>query len=89
MVVDVYDTYAKSANGAVVHFDVVVPAQTNAETAYRFACQWLDSVGLGDAELKQSRCRFCHSENAGPVVVSDIERDGFHIIRMEGCPISD
>ncbi len=89
MIVDVWDTYAKSAGGSTVHFDVLVPTGTSAETAYEFACQWLEKVGLGDAALKQSRCRFCHSENAGPDVVNDIERHGFHIIRMEGCPRED
>lgn len=86
MIVDVYDTYAKSPSGTTIHFDVLVPTKTTAETAYKFALVWLEKVNLADAELKQTRCRFCHSENAGANVVSDIQRDGYHIIRMEGCP---
>ncbi len=86
MKVDVYDTYATSASRTTIHFDVLVPTETSSETAFAYARQWLDKVGLGDAELKQSRCNFCHSEKADARVVSDIETDGFHIIRMEGCP---
>jgi Domain of unknown function (DUF2024) len=86
MIVDVYDTYAKSPSGATIHFDVLVPAKTSPETAFGYALEWLKKVDLADAELKQARCRFCHSENAGAKIVSDIQRDGYHIIRMEGCP---
>ncbi len=86
MRVDVYDTYATSPAGATIHFDVLVPADVNADIAFGFALQWLKRVGLGEATLHQSRCSFCHSENAGAQVVADIERDGYHIIAMEGCP---
>ena len=84
MKVDVYDTYATGSDGAIVHFDVLVPAGTNAATAYHYACTWLAAVGLNHAELKQSRCNYCHTENASNDVVSDIEADGYHIIRMDG-----
>lgn len=86
MKVDVFDTYATRSDGATVHFDVVVPTGTDPSAAYVYATQWLKSVGLGRAELKQSRCNFCHTEIASQQVASDIEVDGFHIIRMEGCP---
>jgi Domain of unknown function (DUF2024) len=86
MKVDVFDTYARSGNGKTIHFDVLVPTGTEADTAFGFAVQWLKDVGLVDAELMQSRCNFCHTENAGPNVISDIEREGYHILRMEGCP---
>lgn len=86
MKVDVYDTYATSPAGTTIHFDVLVPTDVDADTAFGFARQWLKRVGLGEAVLKQSRCNFCHSENAGAQVVADIERDGYHIIAMEGCP---
>jgi len=86
MKVDVFDTYATRNDGATIHFDVVVPTGTVPDTAYKYAIQWLKSVGLGDADLKQSRCNFCHTESASQRVVSDIEVNGFYIIRMEGCP---
>lgn len=86
MKVDVYDTYATGGDGSTVHFDVLVPNGTAPTQAFEFACHWLAAVGLSSAELKQSRCNFCHTENASPRVIIDIENDGYHIIRMEGCP---
>jgi len=83
---DIYDTYATAVDGTTIHFDVLVPAGAEADTAFEYARQWLTSVGLQDADLKQSRCRFCHAEAASDEVRDDIQNDGFHIIRMEGCP---
>ncbi len=86
MKVDVYDTYATSPKGETIHFDVLVQTKTSPETAFEYARQWLASVGLHNATLKQSRCNFCHSENARQETVEDIEKIGYHIIQMEGCP---
>ncbi len=86
MKVDVYDTYATAGNGNMIHFDVLLPTDTPPESALKFARQWLASVGLSDATVEQSRCNFCHSENAQPQVIKDIELSGYHIIKMEGCP---
>ena len=86
MKVAVYDTYASAADGRTIHFDVLVPTTTSADTAFEYAQEWLASVKLQDAELKQSRCRFCHTEEANPQVAANIARDGYHIIQMEGCP---
>lgn len=86
MKVDVYDTYATGTDKKTIHFDVLVPTGTTGDIAFKFAKEWLAQVGLSQAELKQSRCNFCHTESASPRVVTDIERDGYHILRMEGCP---
>ncbi|MEZ6033437.1 MAG: DUF2024 family protein [Planctomycetaceae bacterium] len=86
MRVDVYDTYATGKDQQTIHFDVLVPTGTTGELAFKFAREFLAGVGLSDAELKQSRCNFCHTEDAGQDVMSDIETDGYHILRMEGCP---
>ncbi len=88
MQVDVYDTYATSRTGSTMHFDLLVQSSCTAGAAFEFAKLWLTSVGHGDATLKQSRCSFCRSENAKSEVLHDIERDGFHIVRLGGCPPS-
>ncbi|MCH9649470.1 MAG: DUF2024 family protein [Deltaproteobacteria bacterium] len=85
MKVHVYDTYATAQNGSTIHFDVLVPAEVPADTAFRFAQQWLSTAGHSNATLEQSRCNFCHAENANPAMLRDIERDGFHILELEGC----
>lgn len=86
MKVDVYDTYAKSKTGQTIHFDVLLASPSEPSTAYEYALNWLSELEEDGAELHQSRCNFCHSENASETVIADIESKGFHILQMEGCP---
>jgi hypothetical protein len=85
MKVDVYDTCATSSNGSLLHFDVIVPSGTDRHLAFRFACDYAVDLepGIG---MKQERCNFCHSENSSAAMLSDIQRQGFYILPMEGCP---
>lgn len=86
MKIDVYDTYAKSATGQTIHFDVFVPSDTVADAAFQFAIAWLEEIGQTEATLTQDQCRFCHQETASEAVVADIEKKGFYILQLEGCP---
>lgn len=86
MRVDVYDTYASSKAGHTIHFDVLLLSPSEASKAYEYAVKWLGDIGEKDAKLSQSRCTYCHSENASTAVIADIESNGFHILQMEGCP---
>lgn len=86
MRVDVYDTYATSKTGQTIHFDVLLASPSEASKAYEYAVKWLVDIGEKDARLSQSRCTYCHSENASTAVIADIESNGFHILQMEGCP---
>jgi len=86
MKVDVYDTYAVSTEGKTIHFDALVQPEVSADQAYQFGLKWLNEIGQADATLKQSRCTFCHQEQAQPDVVTDIEKQGYYILQMDGCP---
>ncbi len=86
MQIDVYDTYAPSRQGRVMHFDVLVSQGVAAEDALRYAQEWLASVGEDGNALKQDRCRFCHTESAEPKVQQAIAATGYYILQMEGCP---
>jgi Domain of unknown function (DUF2024) len=86
MKVDVYDTYATSKTGHTIHFDVLLASPSQASTAYETAVKWLDEIGENGSSLSQSRCNFCHTENASTTVIADVESQGFHILQMEGCP---
>lgn len=86
MKVDVYDTYATSKAGQTIHFDVLLANPSEASKAYEYALKWLSDIGQKDASLSQSRCTYCHSENASKAVIADIESNGFHILQMQGCP---
>lgn len=86
MQVDVYDTYARSAKGHIIHFDVLVPNGTDADQAFSYAKKWLTEIGENADALDQSRCNFCHVEQAKPNVQDDIQKQGYHILQLEGCP---
>lgn len=86
MKIDVYDTYALSKKGHIVHFDVLVMTGTSQEKAHQYARSWLQSIGENPEGLDQSRCNYCHSENASPAIESAILQEGYYILQMEGCP---
>lgn len=86
MKVDVYDTYAQSRKGQTLHFDVLVPEGIGSDTAFKYAQEWLEKIGEDSKSLRQERCNFCHSELARSNVEHDINRSGYHILQMQGCP---
>jgi hypothetical protein len=81
----VFDTYATTSKGKIIHFDVVLNEQSP-ELALNYAKQWLQSVGEGDATVTLKTCVFCHSAEAPAALRSDINNQGYAIIKMEGCP---
>ena len=62
MKIDVYDTYAKSKSGNLLHFDVLLPSGDGEDIAFKFAQDFLQSIGESSDSLSQDRCSFCHSE---------------------------
>lgn len=81
----VYDTYAKTAQGQTLHFDVVID-EKNQEKALAHAKQWLKSIGIEDAAIDQHNCNFCHSAEAPPELRRQIDKRGYGIFKLEGCP---
>ena len=81
----VYDTYAKTANGQIVHFDVIID-EKNQEKAMGHAKQWLENIGLENASVEQNSCTFCHSTEALPELRRQIDSRGYGIVKLEGCP---
>lgn len=86
MKIDVFDSFATSNNGKLMHFDVFVESGTKPETALKYGQNWLKSIGENPKGLEQSRCNFCHSETANPEVANHIKQNGYFILQMEGCP---
>jgi len=86
MKVDVFDTYTKSVKGHTMHFDVLVPEGTSADKAFEYGKEWLESIGEDSKGLRQELCNFCHTELARSVVESDIQKNGYYILQMQGCP---
>lgn len=81
----VFDTYATTQKGRIMHFDVITKEQ-NQELALGFAKHWLESIGESDATVTLKTCVFCHSAEAPASLRKDIDQQGYAIIRMEGCP---
>jgi hypothetical protein len=81
----VFDTYAKTADGKKLHFNVVLDEQDQ-QKAIDYAKQWLASIELEDAVVTPENCYFYHSVEAPAVMRADIDKQGYAIYKMEGCP---
>ncbi|MGR9072748.1 MAG: DUF2024 family protein [Gammaproteobacteria bacterium] len=81
----VYDTYAKTAQGRIMHFDVIID-EMDSDKALECAKKWLKSIGVDDASLDARQCTFCHSAEAPSEIRRQIESQGYGIFKLEGCP---
>ena len=81
----VFDTYVKSKNGHVMHFDVITDKK-DTEKAITFAKEWLKSIGENDAKVTTEECRFCHTQSVSEEIEIEIMTNGYFIAKMEGCP---
>ena len=81
----VFDTYAKTAQGRIMHFDVVLD-EKNATKALGYAKTWLESIGVHDTVVTQENCVFCHSAEAPSELLKQIDSQGYTIYKLEGCP---
>ena len=62
MEIDVYDTFASSKKGNMIHFDVLLPTGGNKDDASKYARFFLEKIGEASEALDS--CKFCHSEKA-------------------------
>jgi hypothetical protein len=84
--VHVFDTYARTQKGRILHFDVVIPEKDPA-LALTHAKDWLARIGEEGATVSQENCVYCHSETTAPdFIVEQIARRGYGIMKLEGCP---
>ncbi|MGR8979216.1 MAG: DUF2024 family protein [Gammaproteobacteria bacterium] len=81
----VFDTYAKTPKGLIMHFDVVMD-ELDQEKAIQYAKDWLESIGQKDAVVTSDNCYFCHSAEAPPDLRKQIDAQGYAIYKLEGCP---
>ncbi|QEC42893.1 DUF2024 family protein [Pseudobacter ginsenosidimutans] len=87
MKVSVFDTYVTKKNGGIMHFDILVPTDlvSNEEKVHEYGKQYLAEKGQAGQPLATSECRFCHIEEATEDILTDINRQGYSIIEMQGC----
>lgn len=81
----VFDTYATTAKGRIMHFDVIL-AEKDADKAIACAKEWLASIGEADAEVNHRNCVFCHSAQTPADLCKQMDSQGYGIYKMEGCP---
>ncbi|MGR9106616.1 MAG: DUF2024 family protein [Gammaproteobacteria bacterium] len=81
----VFDTYAKSTGGRILHFDVIL-AEPDQQRAVDSARHWLEFLGEKDARVSSETCCFCHTTSANPEVQQEVHERGFAIYPLEGCP---
>jgi len=81
----VFDTYVKSKDGHVMHFDVVTD-KNNVENAITYAKKWLESIGEKEAKITTEECKFCHTQSVSEEIEIDIMTDGYFIAKIDGCP---
>ena len=82
----VFDTYAKTSTGKIIHFDVILEEQ-NQQKAIEYAQQWLESVGIDHANVSSGNCFFCHSlAEIPPELNEQLKALGYAIYKLEGCP---
>lgn len=85
--IEVHDTYARSQDGRLVHFDVLVNPGTSDADIKKYANQYLESIVKGtDLTLEIARCNYCHSEPGNKEIDDAIEKNGHYILPLEGCP---
>lgn len=76
----VFDAYAKTAQGKTLHFNVVL-------WMWKISGKhWLASINLEDAVVTPENCYFYHSLKVSTAMQADIDRQGYAIYKMEGCP---
>jgi hypothetical protein len=81
----VFDTYAKTAQGKKLHFNVILDEQDQ-QKAISCAKQWLAGIDLEDAVVTPENCYFYHSIEASAEMRAGIDKNGYAIYKMEGCP---
>lgn len=86
MNVNVYDTYVRTVEGDLLHFDILLPAGEGF-MAIHFANKWLHSIGKIPKELNHENCRLRHTVTTTPEIQKLIRVQGYFIIQMEGCPV--
>ena len=81
----VFDTYVKSKNEQIMHFDIITDKK-EVEKAILFAKEWLHSINEENATVTTQECKFCHTQSVPEDIEIEIMTNGYFVSKMEGCP---
>lgn len=86
MQVAVWDTYVTKKDGAIMHFDIIAPAEIKDTTVvYGYGLEYLKEKGQDGQPLTSNECTFCHVESVRPQWQEIINDKGYYILEMENC----
>lgn len=81
----VFDTYVKKPDNTIMHFDIIVPDDTEFTQVQVYGKAYLGSKGINDLALTTNECKFCHIEEASAELEASITAHGFGIIELNNC----
>lgn len=79
----VYDSYAITADGRLLHFDILT-AEPDLERARSFAQQWLERELGGSKLTTLKECRFCHMESVDEAQANEVLAAGYAVLKISG-----
>lgn len=85
MKIAVWDTYVTRKDGKIMHFDILVDKNDEANQVFEYGKNYLKSVFQEDQPLTSKECKFCHIDKAPEGIEEQILKNGFSIIEMENC----
>lgn len=81
----VFDTYVTKPDNSIMHFDIIVPDNTEFEQVQAHGQAYLNTKGLNDLSLTTKECKFCHIEETSAELEASIVARGFGIIELNNC----
>lgn len=85
MKIAVWDTYVTRKDGKIMHFDILVDENNNADQVFEYGKNYLKTVSQEGQSLTSKECKFCHIDKAPEAIENQILKNGFSIIEMENC----
>ncbi len=85
MEIEIHDTYVDGKKGRM-HFDVAVPKGKGNAFAVESGKKWLESIDEKDAKITSKECEFCHTQELNEKYTDEMKKNGYAIIKMDGCP---
>lgn len=86
MKISVWDTYVTREDGAIMHFDILVPHTLKDElTIFNYGREFLTSKPFNTKGISSKECTFCHMEETSDAIAAAINKQGYFIIEMENC----
>ena len=83
MQVNLYDTHAGTADGALIRSNVVIPAGIG-NKAHDYALSRLGPIGIAGVAVPINRCVFCHGGATRQEVGRPLARGGYFAVKMGG-----